>query len=402
MTVAAENNSESAARALRAIQVVSGLEIAHGGPSYSVPRLNEALVAAGIEGRIYADLTPGELANNAADSVVTFDRRFGTVPLLRKLHISGAMYRRLLDDGGEIDIIHSHGLWRMPNIYAARAARRHGIPHVIAPRGMLSRVALDFSRTSKALFWFLCQRTAIEQCACVHATSMSEYREVRNLGIRCPIAVIPNGIDMPKPRSIHRLRRAQGAPRERTLLYIGRIHPKKGINSLVRAWAAVAPGFVDWRLRIIGPGEERHLRELDSVAAAVPRLSIEAPIYGEAKWRAFADADLFILPSYNENFGITVAESLACGRPVITTKGTPWRSVETEKCGWWIDSGPESIEAAMRVALGTPAEVLDEMGERGAVWINRAFSWTRIGEEMARVYRWLRWGAPRPDCTTLD
>lgn len=388
---------EIATQALRAVQVVSGLEIAHGGPSYSVPRLNDALIAGGLEGRIYADLTLGELANNAAHTVATFDRRFGATPFLRKLHISDGMQRRLLDGRGEVDIIHSHGLWRMPNIYAARAARRHGVPHVVSPRGMLSPVALDFSRASKALFWLVWQRAAIEQCACVHATSFSEYQEVRDLGIRCPVAIIPNGIDLPNLPLFHRLPVGNGIGRERTLLYIGRIHPKKGITDLVQAWAAVARDFPDWRLRIIGPGEERRLQELNSIAAALPRLSIEAAVYGEAKWRAFAEADLFILPSHNENFGITVAESLACGRPVITTKGTPWNDVETQNCGWWIDTGPVSIEAALRVAFDAPVDVLDAMGTRGAAWVKHAFSWDRIGEEMARVYCWLCLGAKMPD-----
>jgi glycosyltransferase involved in cell wall biosynthesis len=207
---------------------------------------------------------------------------------------------------------------------------------------------------------------------------------------------------MPTLPSLPRLPNADGTHRERTLLYIGRIHPKKGISNLVPAWAAVAPDFPNWHLRIIGPGEKRHLHELALIAATLPRLSIEPAVYGEAKWRAFAEADLFILPSHNENFGITVAESLACGRPVITTKGTPWKDVETHKCGWWVDNGPTSIEAALRVALSRPVEVLDEMGERGAAWIKSAFSWDRVGEEMAQVYRWLCVGVVKPDWIVLD
>jgi glycosyltransferase involved in cell wall biosynthesis len=355
-----------------------------------------------VAGRIFADLTPGELANNEAATVVTFDRNFGTTLFLRKLHISGDMRRQLFNERGKVDILHSHGLWRMPNIYAARAARLFGVPHLVSSRGMLSRVALNFSRTSKALFWLAWQRAAIHQCACMHATSVSEYQEVRAFGVRRPIAIIRNGIDLPKLPSFHRMLPADGAPRARILLYFGRIHPKKGLNQLVSAWASLAPDFPDWRLRIVGPGEERDLQELAGLAAALPRLSIEAAVYGEAKWRIFAQSDLFILPSHNENFGITVAESLACGRPVITTKETPWKDVETQKCGWWIEAGSASIKAALRVALGTPVEVLDEMGARGAAWVKNAFSWDQIGEEMARVYRWLCLGAARPDCVVLD
>ena len=402
MRAAVSKSSEAPTRPINSIQVVSGLEIAHGGPSYSVPRLNELLIAAGVAGRIFADLTPGELANNEAATVVTFDRNFGTTLFLRKLHISGDMRRQLFNERGKVDILHSHGLWRMPNIYAARAARLFGVPHLVSSRGMLSRVALNFSRTSKALFWLAWQRAAIHQCACMHATSVSEYQEVRAFGVRRPIAIIRNGIDLPKLPSFHRMLPADGAPRARILLYFGRIHPKKGLNQLVSAWASLAPDFPDWRLRIVGPGEERDLQELAGLRCRIAQIVDRGRRLRRGEVATFAQSDLSSYPATTRTSASRCAESLACGRPVITTKETPWKDVETQKCGL-VDRGRLGLDQGRPARrAGTPVEVLDEMGARGAAWVKNAFSWDQIGEEMARVYRWLCLGAARPDCVVLD
>lgn len=389
---------------LRNIHVVSGLEIAHGGPSYSVPSLKDALVRAGLDAAVFADLTPGDLANGGSDRIHSFARDYGRVPLLRKFHFSKGLARHLEHEAGEVDLVHSHGLWRMPNIYAARTARDRCMPHVISPRGMLSKAALGVSPRSKHVFWHLAQKSAIEAAACIHATSLSEYTDIRELGIKAPIAVVPNGVELPDRTiclsDIDRLKQRS----QRTLLYLGRIHPIKGLDDLLVAWGRIEAVFGSWSLRIVGPGEREHVRSLrDAVAKlGLRRVAIEGPAFGTDKWLLLRCADLSILPSYSENFGIAVAESLACGRPVITTKGTPWEEVESRRCGWWIDPGPGSIEAALREALATPAEILDEMGTRGAIWVTNAFSWDRIGEEMARVYRWLCLGSSKPGCVVLD
>lgn len=379
---------------------MSGLELSNGGPSYSVPRLNRALRQAGVDARVFADVVPGEPANDGDDGVLVFPRQFSSVPGLRKLHVSTALAARLDDPAELIDLIHSHGLWRMPNVYAARAARRRGIPILVSPRGMLSPAALEFSRWSKDVFWQLCQRTALEAPGCFHATSTAERDDVRRFGCTAPIAVIPNGVDLPEVPDRRASRGASGTGGQRTLLFLGRIHPIKAVDMLVEAWRQVAPEFPGWRLRIVGPGEPVHIKLITDIIAAqcVPRVGIEGALNGAAKFHAFAAADLFVQPSTSENFGLTVAESLACRRPVIVTKGAPWAGVETHGCGWWIDLGEAAMVAGLRQALATPDAVLDEMGRRGEAWVRSAFSWERIGADMADVYRWLCGRGDKPGC----
>lgn len=387
-------------RGVSVIQVVSGLEIRHGGPSYSVPRLNASLIEAGFNSKIFADLALGDMGLPASNTIEVFVRDFGTVPFLKKLHFCAEMQRRLLDSGSRFDLVHSHGLWRFPNIYAARMARKRHVPHIISPRGMLSRVALNYSRRAKWLFWHALQKLAVDEAACLHATCLSEFYEFRSLGIRQPIAIVPNGIDLPDVAHF-------GAPSRdsssRTLLFFGRIHEKKGLDILIPAWVRVAASYPYWRLRIVGPGEPEDTRKLAQLILKhkAPRVSIEGAVYGNDKWRILSEADLFVLPTRNENFGITVAESLACRRPVIVTKGAPWSGVEAHRCGWWVGTDELALVEGLMAALGTPDGVLDDMGQRGAAWMKQDFAWDKIGLEMARVYDWILGRGPRPDCVDV-
>src|SRR5262249_10933006 len=147
----------------------------------------------------------------------------------------------------------------------------------------------------------------------------------------------------------------------------GRIHPKKGLDHLIRAWAKVETGYDHWRLRIVGPAELGHDAELRTLAEnlKLSRVSIEPAIYGDRKYAAFREADIFVLPTLNENFAMTVAEALAAGTPVISTKGAPWAGLEVNRCGWWIDHGIEPLAAALNDAMTLPREELRAMGARG-------------------------------------
>jgi glycosyltransferase involved in cell wall biosynthesis len=298
------------------------------------------------------------------------------------------------------DVIHNHGLWVLPNVSAGRVAANMATPLVISPRGMLAPAALAFSRVKKQVFWTLLQGSAIRGAACIHATSEQEYEEIRNFGLANPVAIIPNGIDVPELPARSTARPAA----ERVVLSLGRIHPKKGLSRLVHAWSKVEAGHPGWRLKIAGPPEARHDDELRALVAALDLgcVSIERPIYGDAKTGAYQDADLFVLPTLNENFGLTVAESLAAGTPVISTKGAPWSGLESEGCGWWIDHGVEPLAAALAHAMALPREALKAMGDKGRQWMAKDFGWDRVAHDMLGVYLWLARSAEPPPPIRLD
>jgi glycosyltransferase involved in cell wall biosynthesis len=259
---------------------------------------------------------------------------------------------------------------------------------------MLGDAALRFSRVKKMLFWRLMQGPAVRCAACFHATSDQEYEDIRAYGLTQPVAIIPNGVDLPETHS----EVATGAT-DRVVLSLGRIHPKKGLDRLVRAWAKVEAAHPGWRLRIVGPPELGHDSELIALVATLElsRVSIEPAIYGEEKYTALRQADVFVLPTLHENFAMTVAESLAAGTPAISTKGAPWRRLEAERCGWWIDHGIEPLAAALSGAMVLPRAELNAMGARGRDWVARDFGWDAIASRMTAVYGWLAGKAATPD-----
>jgi glycosyltransferase involved in cell wall biosynthesis len=374
-----------------------GLDPVNGGLFYSVPRLCEALAAVGTE------MTLLSVAEKQSDQRAFYhkgyhDCRFAwdyaRIPILRRLRISRALSSALLDAALTADVIHSHGLWLMPNISAGRAAAGGPTPLVVSPRGMLAPAALAFSRWRKQAFWALLQGSVVRDAACIHVTSEQEYREIRDFGLANPVAIIPNGIDLPQAAAMQSAKAAV----ERVVLSLGRIHPKKGLARLVRAWSKVESKYPDWRLRIAGPPELGHDNELRALAASLglTRISIEGPMYGEAKSVAYRYADVFVLSTLNENFGLTVAEALAAGTPVISTKGAPWSGLEREGCGWWIEHGIEPLAAALAHAMALPSEALKVMGDKGREWMARDFSWDCVSRDMLCVYRWLARGAEPP------
>jgi glycosyltransferase involved in cell wall biosynthesis len=388
---------------LRAAHVIAGIDPVDGGPSYSVPRLCEALAAAGAEMVL---LSVAREAGGQRDAYCRgyrdcrFAWDYARIPILRGLRSSQGLSRALRDAAVTSDVIHNHGLWLMPNVRACVAAASEPRPLVISPRGMLAPAALGFSRLKKRAFWALLQGPAVRGAACIHATSEQEYEEIRGFGLANPVAIIPNGIDLPE---LAVQPSAWPAP-ERVVLSLGRIHPKKGLGGLLHAWAKVEAECRSWRLKIVGPPEAEHDEELRALAMALglARVSIEGPVYGDAKTAAYREADLFVLPTLNENFGLTVAEALAAGAPAISTKGAPWSGLATEGCGWWIDHGVEPLAAALAHAMALPRESLTAMGDKGREWMLRNFSWDRIGHDMLDVYLWLARSAGPPASVRFD
>jgi glycosyltransferase involved in cell wall biosynthesis len=281
----------------------------------------------------------------------------------------------------------------MPNLQAGWAATLARKPLVVGPRGMLNPSALKFSGIKKQVFWRLLQGPVIRRAACLHATSDQEYQEIRNFGLRNPIAVIPHGIELPVASNP-----IMTGEIGRIVLYLGRIHPIKGLDRLVRSWARVEATHSEWRLRIIGPDERGHAKELRTLArqAGLSRVSIEPAIFGNDKHNAYVEAELFVLPSLNENFAVTVAEALAMGIPVIATKGAPWDGLERTGCGWWIDHGVEPLVAALSTAMAMPREALKAMGAKGREWMRQDFSWERVARDMLEMYLWLAREAEPP------
>ena len=366
---------------MRVIHTVPHVRRAAAGPSYSVPRLCRALGEAGADTLLMTqDTAPLDPSPGFAHKVHAERGWPG------RLAPSPSLERALMREPA--DVIHNHSMWLMANIYPGRAARRRGIPLVMAPRGTLSASALARSRWKKRAVWYFLQRQAFDVSACFHATAEKEYEEIRAFGATAPVAIIPNGIDLPEP-----VRRPDRA--ERVLLFLGRIHPIKGLPLLLEVWHGLDPAVrAGWRLQITGPDEEDHQAALQARIDrdAITGVTFCGPVFGVEKDAAYAGADLYILPTETENFGMTVAEALASGIPAIVTQGAPWAGLEEHGCGWWVPRDRAALTAALTDALARPAPVLAEMGAKGRAWMAARFGWDALAREMLTVYTWLARG----------
>jgi glycosyltransferase involved in cell wall biosynthesis len=377
---------------MRVIHVVPAVSDEASGPSHSVLRLCESLIGTGADARVVT--VDADSARSARPYLVRFPMGLGP----RRLGVSPQMHRWLNANAGRVDLIHNHSLWMMPNVYPGRVCRRNERCRlVVSPRGTLSRWALSLHAIRKRVFWHLLQAPAVRGAVCFHATAESEYEDIRSLGFRQPVCILPNGVDVPA------IQTSPSADR-RQLLFLGRIHPTKGVDILLRAWRAVEHRFPQWELHVAGPDSGGHLAKVQLLAAQLNlhRVTFRGPLYGEAKRRAYEAASLFVLPTHSENFGMAVAEALASGTPAVVTVGAPWSGLNDEGAGWWIDIGVDPLVACLEEALASPPELLGQMGAAGRHWMTRDFAWRRIGEQCAATYGWLLQGGEAPPWVRLN
>ncbi len=280
------------------------------------------------------------------------------------------------------DCVHFHGIWSPVLMSRLRAWRRAGVPCVGSPHGMLQPWALGHKRWKKLLAWHLYQRRLLNQFQILHGTSALEVEQFSDLGISIPTEMIPWGVHLPEQPS-----NTFSPNRERIAVFVGRICPVKGLPLLVEAWSRIRPA--GWKMLLVGPDEAGHRAQVEA-AIFQHRLNDVFEFTGELRGRdkdeVYCRAQLFILPSYTENFGLAVAEALAHGLPVLATQGTPWSGLIRERCGWWVPASVTDIAMGLQHACSLRPEELSSMGERGRVWMARDFSWDQVAVRMRAMY----------------
>jgi len=395
-------------QALKCCHIAGGLNRNVGGPAVTVSRLVEALAVQGCE-----------------VSIVTLDYPWeGPPPTVRQGRVIAVrrgrwtrgfggwcpeLRRRLSEFAAqELHVIHNHGLWLFPNLYARQSALERMVPLVISPRGMLEDWSLRRSRAKKWLVWHLMEKRNLLSAAAFHATSAMEAESIRRVGFTQPIAVIPNGVEVPdEPVPGRELleRRFPQLCQKKWLLFMSRLHPKKGLRELASAWGQLTPHFPDWQLLIAGPDEGGFRTEVQTALAASGghRSTVfTGGLQGEDKSAALANSALFVLPTHSENFGVVVAEALAHGCPAIVTKHAPWPELISERCGWWIDWGDDALSRALTEAMTLSESERRVMGERGRRLIAERYNWQTTAAQMHKLYLWLSGSGERPSCIAIQ
>ena len=440
------------------LHVITSVSLKSGGPSRSSQGLIAALCKAGVDAWIYSfdGSTPW------IQGVRSFEVwKFGGLEIAVR----------------EFDLVHIHGIWDLRLHKVAVMCRKAGVPYVIAPRGMLEPWSLKQKWLKKRIARFLYQDRDLKLAAALHATAESEAEQFRRLGFKNPIIVSPNGVNVPEGKvfqtqrtqdfaefdcdhtataspvaNLHSAKRLQ-----RRALFVSRMHPKKGVLELVESWARVKN-----EVKVRGEGErwcvelvytmnseeerayEQNVKDRilalgmsygemvhgalsvtsgkDSAspltAGQLPDFIFTGALDDEKKWEAYGRADLFVLPTYSENFGIVVAEALWAGVPVITTKGTPWAELECsasskfkvqsskleERCGWWIELPEARVKVkgvgvewmALDFALREAFEhsnnpnirtILPDMGLRGHELVEERYTWSAVCAKLISGYK---------------
>jgi len=370
---------------MKVVVTVATINPRHGGPARTVPALCRALVRNGTEVEL---VTLAERRSDAPSIAATefkatvietdatrYQSRSWSVrfkkALMSALHANDA-------------ILYDVGLWLPANHFASTIARRTQTPFVASPRGMLSSHALEVAKWKKRVAWHLYQQSDLKRARVLHATSGHEAHDFHKNKLTQPIAIIPNGVDVPVRLPKHE------ASNRRTALFLSRLHPIKGLKDLVLAWDQVRPP--GWRVVIAGPDEDGHRGEIESLIATLglhADFEFAGSVDDEVKWKMFSSAELFVLPSYSESFGLSIAEAMAAGLPVITTCATPWEELHANRCGWWIEPGADSLANTLSLATKRSSAELREMGQRGCDLVRRNYSWDTTAKKMLAVFEWL-------------
>lgn len=306
-------------------------------------------------------------------------------------------FRRWLKDS-DAEVYHTNGLWMDVNHATCAIARSKRKPYVITPHGMLYREALRRSRWKKLPLEWMCFRHDIMNASCIHVTCQQEMEEVRLYGYRGPVAVIGNPVEVPEYTGEIIANRHRDNDSLWSLAFLGRLHPIKRIENLL--YGVALTKREDIEVYIIGKGNESYEQFLHT---EVQRLGIESKVHfpgflsGYEKFVHLGQTDCLFVPSDMENFGMIVPEALIVGTPVMASLGTPWKVLNEERCGWWIDNSPESIARVIDDLISKTPEERIAMGQRGRDYILRTFTADKVASRMLALYQWLIGSGDKPE-----
>lgn len=349
---------------MKVVHVLESLRKEEGGIAATIPWLSDALAESGVSSEVVA---------LATDEGTQFRQINGNMTSYKQ-----NLKNLLGDTSGEL-VIHCHGLWAPLMEAAARLARDLNLPYVVSTHGMLLPWARNHKKVRKDLAWWLYQRETLQGSRYIHVTSEDERAELTSF---TRVKVIPFGVAIPQNLGTV-------APADpKTLLFLGRIHPIKNLESLLQAWSQKSNA--DWQLKIVGPGDASYINSLKQLAHRLcvsNSVEFSDAVFDHEKWRLIQSSTALVLPSYSENFGAVVVESLACGRPVVTSQGTPWSHLVAEGCGFEVDTTVAGLRRGIDDLISLDDTELIRMGHAGKAYARREHDWIHVAERFLQMYR---------------
>ena len=392
---------------MRVATLVSSISRRAGGLFHSVRHLNHAVREWGVDTSVFSlrdRFTDEDRHTWNGVRMTVCDVRgpagFGFSPdLKREVFLTSA------------ELLHRHGIWMYPSYVVLQWSKFNRKPVVISPHGMLDSWALKNSAWKKKIAGWLYENRNLRSAACIHALCESEYQSIRAYGLTNPVAIIPNGVDLPD------LQAGQNPPPwnsqigadKNVMLFLGRIHPKKGLENLIRAWGILKgkklKELEQWHLVIAGwsqGGHEEKLKRLANELNLEADVTFTGPLYDTAKDAALRTAKAFILPSFSEGLPMAVLEAWAYSLPVIMTKEC--NIPEGFEADAALDIRPEveSIQQGLESFLSLSQTEQESMGRNGLGLVKDTFTWPKIAAQMVDVYKWVLGQSRKPDCVRLD
>jgi glycosyltransferase involved in cell wall biosynthesis len=390
---------------MRILHVIASLAPRYGGPSQACLELCQELARRGHQVAIYTTNVDGDGNMDVPLEMPVFiggvELRYFSVQRPRYYKFSLPLFYALKRTIPTFDIVHIHSLYLFPSTIAAHLCRKFDVPYLVKPHGTLNPYLFRRHRLRKRLYEALFERRNLERAAAVQFTATDEMRlagvsNAFRVGVReGHEVVVPNGVVIseafrwPAAASEVADRSEVPRPQQRTLLFLSRINHNKGLDILARAFGIVARQRLEVRLVIAGPDNEGYgarVRELLAAEGVLDRTVFTGMLLGDEKAAAFRAADVFVLPSYSENFGIAIVEAMAYRLPVvISNRVNIWREIEDAGAGIVTDCDPQEVSIAILRLLDDPVG-RNAMGRRGQLLAKRRFSWETVGGEMLALY----------------
>lgn len=373
---------------MRALHVVPSVAARYGGPSEAAVSTVRALRQAGVDALLATTDAEGvgRLARSRGEEIDYLGAPSIFFPRLpgESLKPSPALARWLGRNASRFDVVHVHSVFSHPSLAAGRAARRAGVPYVVRPLGQLDAWSLSRHAGRKKVFLAAGGKRLLVRAAAIHWTDASERGRAPEFASALPSFVVPLGVE-------ERIFDSPAAGnRERVVLFLSRLDPKKNVESLIDAFSGLGEVAAGWRLVIAGGGERAYVDSLRTRAAhAADRVEFVGWLSGEAKLRALRTAQIFVLPSKQENFGIAVAEAMASGVPVVVSEAVALSGVVRRVgAGWVAPDQAEGLAGVLAEAIASPVERA-RRGGSGRNFAEQRYRWATVARQLLVEYEGL-------------
>lgn len=390
---------------MRVLHVIPGLSPSLGGPPQVALNLVRALRDCGVDAEIVATNYDGsgflDVPLNQRVDYHWSDAPNASVPVwflpyqppaLKEFIFSPALTKWLWNHIQEYDVLDNHYLFSYAPTCAATIARWKGVPYTVRTMGQLTSWALAQSRSKKQIYTALAERRNLKRAAAIHCTSPSEIEDVRNFGVKTPTITLPLGVNAPPidPAAAAKVRQHYNIPANTPIiLFLSRLHYKKRPELLLKSLSQLQKSL-PFHVILAGAGDANYISELQSLVETLgmsDRITFPGMVVGQDKDLLFQGADLFVLPSFSENFGIAVAEALIVGLPVVITPGIQIApDIAAAEAGLVVEGEEDLLADAIRHLLASP-ERRQQMGKNGIKLAKEKYSWHTIAQNLIPAYQ---------------